>query len=624
MDFIIAQWSLRRAAISGALAVLLVVLAVFASLPLAVSSGVVRDRLERDISAWAGHTVSLGDAPSLDFWPTPTIKLDNVEIRPSTFAAGDPIMRADSIVANFNLFSAVLGAPSFSEFKLIRPTFNVELYPDATSNWSSATGELAQGVDAAVARDLAAQSGIAPPASAVIPASAALGAVTIEDGTVKWIRDPGAEAEKLTAINGTLAWTAPTAIARANITAIFRGEQVTLAGSTSAPLLMLGGRTAPMEIKISSAPLNLDFTGSANLGQDLFLSGALKLASVSVRRALEWSGADIKPGEALGALELSAKITAEQTKAKLDDLIIMIDKNRGIGVLDVALREDEPPLIAGTLAFNSLDIASFLQAFTPLPETGKDIASTIDTRFLRELGLDLRLSAQSASFGPVALSNLAAAARVEQGRANFDVGDATAYGGSLIGRIAISEKGIDGGVKVQLSARKTNFGELFDTIGLTGPLPRGVGSLDIEVTSPYPTWATALSDLTGKIDLAVGAGIVPGLNIEKFRELAKTERFFDLEQLGEGTGFSFKSARFEATIAEGEANLTTAELIGAQQMISLSGVIPYSRSSLAIAGVLGPRPPANGKTEEGANVPKPLRFFIGGSWPQPVISPVTP
>jgi hypothetical protein len=43
---------------------------------------VVRDRLERDIGAWAGHAVSLGDAPSLDFWPTPTITLDKVVIQP--------------------------------------------------------------------------------------------------------------------------------------------------------------------------------------------------------------------------------------------------------------------------------------------------------------------------------------------------------------------------------------------------------------------------------------------------------------------------------------------------------------------------------------------------------------
>jgi AsmA protein len=133
----------------------------------------------------------------------------------------------------------------------------------------------------------------------------------------------------------------------------------------------------------------------------------------------------------------------------------------------------------------------------------------------------------------VVLSNLAAAARVEQGRANFDVGDATAYGGSLIGRIALSEKGIDGGLDVQLSTRNTNFGQFFDAVNLSGPLPRGTGSLDIEFTSPYPTWATALTDLTGQIRLGVDAGFVPGLDVVKFRELAATERFFDLEQLGQ-------------------------------------------------------------------------------------------
>lgn len=620
----IAQWSLRRVAIISAVALIVVALAVLASLPLAVSSGVVRDRLERDIGAWAGHAVSLGDAPSLDFWPTPTIKLDNVVITPSTSPDGDPIMRADSIVANFNLFSAVRGAPSFSEFRLIRPTFNVELYPDGTSNWLSASGELAKGVAAAVTRFEAVQGGEPVPDSAIIPASAALGTVTIEDGTLKWTRDPGAEAKKLTAINGALAWTAPNTIARADIAAIFRGEQVKMTASTSTPLLLLGRRMAPVEVKVTSAPLNFDFKGTANLGSKAFFSGALQLKSPSVRRALEWSGTDIKPGEALGALELTAMMSAEQSKAKLDDLIIMIDKNRGIGVLDVELRDGAPPLIGGTLAFNTLDIGSFLQAFTPLPKAGTDIASTIDTRFLREIGLDLRLSAQSASFGRVALSNLAAAARVEQGRANFDVGDATAYGGSLIGRIALSEQGVDGGLKLQFSAQNTDFGKLFDAIGLTGPLPRGIGSLDIEVASPYPTWATALTDLTGRINLSVGQGVLPGLDLQQFRKLAETERFFDLGQISAGSNFAFQSARFDATIAGGEADLNVAELIGAQQMISLSGVIPYSRSSLAIAGILGPKRAADGSIAQNAAAPAALRFFLGGSWPQPVISPVKP
>jgi AsmA protein len=106
------------------------------------------------------------------------------------------------------------------------------------------------------------------------------------------------------------------------------------------------------------------------------------------------------------------------------------------------------------------------------------------------------------------------------------------------------------------------------------------------VTSPYPTWATALTDLTGQIDLAVDTGIVPGWTSRSSANWLATERFFDLEQLGEAHRFRLQAARFEAMIAAGEANLKTAELIGPQQTISLSGVIPYSRSSLAIAGVL--------------------------------------
>ncbi len=595
------------------------------TLPLAVSNDLVRDRLERDIGTWAGHPVSLGNAPSLSFWPLPTIKLDNVEIRPSRFADGDPIMRAESIIANFNLFSAVLGAPSFSEFKLVRPTFGLEIYPDGTSNWASRTGDLWNGIQAAVRIDegrlaTEAQTGPGDP-DVQISSSAALGTVTIEDGTVNWVRDPGASAEKFTAVNGTVSWTSPNAPAKINLLAIMRGEQVALTASADAPLLLLGSRDSPLKATVVSTPVNLDFDGIVNLSNEGYITGTLEVKSPSARRALEWSGADIKPGEALGALELSADVSSGYRQAKLDNLIIVIDQNRGIGVLDIELPVNAPPLVAGTLAFNSLDIASFLRAFTPLPKTGDDIASTIDTRFLREIGLDLRLSAQSARFGPIMMSNLAAAARVEEGRATFDVGDATAYGGSLTGRIAISEQGVDGGAKVRLSARDTNFSQLFDAFKISGPLPRGVGSLNLEVTSPYPAWATAMTDLTGKASLSLGAGAITGFDLSSFKSLAKEQRFFRLVDIRPNVPFKFQSATFEARIAAGQVELDRGEIIGQTEMISLSGIVPYSSGSLAIAGVIGPRPPVQAQAKPRV-ASAPLRFFIGGSWPNPVFSPV--
>lgn len=621
MAYLTRRWRLQRPVFLAGAALGAALVAGALLLPLAVSSDLVRDRLERDIGNWAGHPVSLGNAPSLSFWPLPTIKLDNVEIRPSIYPDGDPIMRADSIIANFNLFSAVLGAPSFSEYRLIRPTFALEVYPDGTSNWASREGALLKGIEAAVARDAARQAGDATPETPEIPESAALGTVTIVDGTVNWVRDPGAPAEKVTAVNGTISWTGPTSEAQANLTAIVRGEQVKLTAASDTPLLLLGQRTADIELAAVSAPLNLDFKGSVNLSPTGFVKGTLKLKSPSTRRTLEWSGTDIKPGEAIGALELTADVTAAERMAKLDNLIIVVDQNRGIGVLDVALPAGAPPAIAGTLAFNSLDIASFLQAFTPLPKSGDEIASKIDTRFLREIGLDLRLSAQSAKLGPLSLSNLAAAARISEGRATFDVGDATAYGGSLSGRIAISEAGIDGGAKLQVAARDTDLGKLFDAIGVTGPLPRGTGALDLELTTPYPTWATATSDLTGKFSLSVGKGTIPGFNLERFRTLANSQQFFLLSDTATGTPYTFQSARFEAAISGGQAVIRQAEVVGNRSMISLSGIVPYLRGGLAVAGTISPNPQANGAATAKPVAP-PLRFFAGGSWPQPVISPV--
>jgi AsmA protein len=109
-------------------------------------------------------------------------------------------------------------------------------------------------------------------------------------------------------------------------------------------------------------------------------------------------------------------------------------------------------------------------------------------------------------------------------------------------------------LEVQLSARKTNFGQLFDAVGLSGPLPRGHRIARHRVTSPYPTWATALTDLTGRSTLRWRPGSSPGLDVAKFRELAGRNGSSILASWAKAR-FAFESARFEAMIADGEADL---------------------------------------------------------------------
>lgn len=608
--------------LAGGLAALVLLLAALAvTVPLAVSTDLVRDRLERDISAWTGHTVELGSNPQITFLPVPQITLKNVSIRSRRLPQAERLAFADSVSADFSIISALRGNPDFSNFRFVRPIFVIERFAGNGLSWTSNAGRIAEAV--AVARQNAeavAEGGTAPRR---LPSNQ-LGEIEIVDGTVRWIDRQSGREEVVSAIHGRIDWgRIDTGVSMA-LEGILRGAAVRIEAASRQPLLIFAGETAPFTFRLSGSPLTLSFEGTANLSRALFFGGELSLTVPSTRQAMEWSGTRIIPGEALGALEVEATVTTQNDRASFDDLILEVDGNRGIGVLDLQMSETGVPVLAGTLAFSTLDIGSFLRAFTPLPRSSEEIATTIDTRFLRQLGLDLRLSAQTARLGPLTLGNLAAAARIDEERAVFEVGDASAYGGTLTAKLEIAERGLEGGGALTVSVREAEFGRVFDAFEMAGPLPRGVGSLDVALRSTQPLWATGPRDVQGNVALSLVDGAVPALDLEAFRALSAENRFFDLGRVG-GDSLTFSSARFEADVADGLAELHRGEIVSQRATIRLSGIVPYAKGSLAMAGTLGP-PPA----EEGAG-PAPrgpraedgvLSFFVGGSWPSPVISPI--
>lgn len=233
----------------------------------------------------------------------------------------------------------------------------------------------------------------------------------------------------------------------------------------------------------------------------------------------------------------------------------------------------------------------------------------------------MRLSAQSATLGPLVLTNVAAAARIDEGRAMFDIGDATAYDGSLLGRIVLAESGVEGGGEIQFSARDINLEQALSAMNIEGPFPQGTASLTIALATHYPTWATGLSDLDGKFELSIIDGVVPSFDTAQFLELALTERFFGLGGISAGS-FEFDSAEFEATFSNGLAEITKGEILAPDTRLVLSGILPYQRGGLALVGVLD-----QGFEDEDAAKESPpqssVQFFVGGSWPTPVISPIT-
>lgn len=592
------------------------------ALPFAISTDLVRDRLERDISEWTGHEVELLDNPEIDFWPVPRIELNRISVSSRRYPDAKPIVFADEMIVDFSILSALSGEPSFSNFVLVRPIFTVEQFSDGTTSWISETGRIAEGM--AISAKIAEASADDDKKPGPVPTHR-LGDVTVQNGTFSWVDQSADLEEKVTAINGTIGWPRLDGGLRAQIRGIFRGEAVALDINSADPLLLLARKSAQTSVSLTSSPLTLTFEGMANLSDNPFFAGDLTMASPSMRQTLQWAGTEIKPGEAIGGLSLDAKIQMQNGRAMLNDLILELEGNRGIGVLDVQNPEDGAPGISGTLAFNSLDVASFLRAFTPLPQSGEEIAETIDTSFLHQLTLDMRLSSQAATLGPLNLTNLAAAARIVEGRAVFDIGDAEAYGGRLSGRIVIAESGAQGGGEIKFSARDINLAAALGALEIGGPLPQGTATLNLALSSRYPTWATGLSDLNGKFEISIANGSIPSFDIDQFRELAASQRFFGLSGISEGS-FAFTSADFKASFAKGLAEIGTGKIVGENALIDITGIIPYQRGGLALVGLLSEIPPetTNDDTEsEQSELDKnAIQFFVGGSWPTPVISPI--
>lgn len=597
-----------RYVVRGTLLVLAVVFAARVGFPFLVQTDAVGGAIEESLEAWTGADLEIGQEPSFAFWPYPRVTLGNVRV-----LADDPdgtgaaeLARIETISATFDLIGAIRGEPAFSDFELVRPVIHVGWNEAGALNWRR-SGWLTQAIDAIAA---------APEGQAPELRHERIGSVSVEDGRILVHRD-GEEPYRISDINGTVNWPVIRRRLEASLSGVMNGELTQWNFACDQPLALFAGRNANVRTNLSADPTTMSFSGVANLSNNAFVSGDLVLSTPSLGHLLSWQGKEIPAVDNIGRLNVEAKVTTAGYAAKLENLKLGLENAQATGVLDVSMPPEGVPQVGGTLAFDHIDLRAFLTAFSPLPDGEDGEAAGIDTAFMHQFGLDLRLSAKTADFAPFSLSDLAAGIKIENGRASFDIGDSAFMDGRLNGRVALTEQGLQGGAQLRLSLGDVEIGALVDTLKLRGPLPVGRGSADFELSTDLPLWVTRASDLSGRFRLRMGPGRLTQFNRQAFEELAARNTFFNISQAANGA-FEFVRADIEAKLDRGLAELTKAVIEGNEKTLSLSGMIPYRTGSVALAGTLADR------AQQDATVVHPsVSFFVGGSWPEPVISPIS-
>jgi AsmA protein len=598
--------TVRKGLAALAALVVLALLAVFA-LPWVASTQIVRDRIAYELGLWSGYRVSLGAAPVLDVWPGFKATLDNVAFYDwSSDWADDwtnepagrdrpPVLEAERLEITLSPLAALRGNIVFSAMSVHRP-----LLPASPGG-----GRMVRAVEAA--RRVVADNPASPDAAAV--PDIAFGTVEFFDGR---IADAGGDV--VTSLRGRIAWPSLNRTARVTASGIWRGENVSVEVSAAAPLLLMAGGQSAVGASLKSTLVEASFEGAASFAGDGYFDGPAKLASPSIRRMLEWSRIRIAPGAAIGTMALSARLQGNARRLRLDQTAVTLGDNTGRGVLDLAF-SDPVPAISGTLAFDKLDLRSFLMAFAPSASGTGSLDDRIDTAFSEQLSVDLRLSAAAATLGAIPLADIAASTQIKGTLAAFDISDAAVFGGEVQAGLRIEGAGADKTVEMRLNATDIDALAFARAAGATRLMPQGRAAVSLMLRGAGSDWNTVLGHAEGTVSASLGQGALAGFDLARFRALWEAGGFFPLAEVAGGT-LPLRGADLRARIVNGVARIEKADfMLDQQAVLQLAGVVNYLGRALTLSGHFA-KPGPEGERDD---ISTP--FFVGGAWDAPFVSP---
>ncbi|WP_040673913.1 AsmA family protein [Rhizobium grahamii] len=586
---------------------LLVVLSIFVALrvaaPYLISTGLVRSGIEDALSKWAGYRAEIAGKPVIEFWPTPRIILSKISVRQKDDRA-KLLGTVESLSAEFSVIDAIRGRASFHEFHLLRPNLLLTRESSGVIDWTN-EGLLAKAI--ANAREEGGKEVLDK------KLDAAIGAITVEDGTVNVADVASGRTFRFEGVTADVSWRKLSSPITAVLIARTSGQDLKLDFSSRSPLLIFGGKSAEMTASLTSGLLTARFQGVANISHLFDLSGNMALSIPDMPALLTWVDRSLPGIATLRTFSLETDVASVPNGFRFDNVNMSMNGSNARGAMDVAFPPGKRAKLGGTLAFDQMNFRSLFDAFILRLAAG-EADGPPDGGLLQKLDLDLRLSAKQALVEPFTLSDVGASIIVSSNEAKFDIGDSQFEGGELSAHLEAMRGDFDGGGRLQLSIRGADFAGLIERLQLQGPLPLATGSLDMSVKTLMPLWKAGASDVTGRIAFRARSGSLPGFDAEAVREEAARADFFPLNSVSH-RAFAFDNFDITADLADGAATIHGARIEGPQQTLILSGVIPYRSNGLALSGTIEATDPT-----VSPSLP-PLPFFVGGAWPEPVISP---
>ncbi|MBB4002813.1 AsmA-like C-terminal region-containing protein [Aurantimonas endophytica] len=579
--------------LGAALGVLALVIAAIVVLPqLSLGSGEARRMLVAELERAAGGTVLIEGPVSYSLLPNTRISADRLRMD------GGGSLRVERVVADLDPVDALFGRASISRLVLIRPEFH------------SATSEATESAEAPAAASADGPRAVAGRLLARLPRART---VDIRQGVFRNSRQAG-----------------PSGFSNANIlinrsavgdgldatgSFVWNGDTTNLRIKVGSKKALLNGGSSSIDFEMSSPTLAANFDGHASLDENAGITGRVRLDSPSLSRSIEWFAEPGAPVPDVGAMSVEGDLVFAGVEANLQNASVRIAGSSGRGALEARFAEDAPT-VGGTLAFENLDLSPLVGAVAPLPDDPFDLARKIDVGFTREVGLDLRVSAERATLGNVAAEDVAAALLVADGKATIDIGDAMLLGGRGQANVVFEADQTPPQAIGHFALAGVDTTALFaaleiDLVGLSGR-----SDISADMTTPVTDWGSIMRNVQFDAKVRTQNGILTGFDPDVFRRPGA-------RALLEGTsGATVPFTRLEARLASFGPRVHLREFLLASGTgtVQAAGVVSALTHEMRIRGTFDTASPMTASVNGEFTTSKPVAFTMAGHWPNPDVT----
>ncbi len=344
-----------------------------------INRDALRDAVEAQIRTVTGLDLVVGGSIDVSVFPGSYVSFHDVGLKGG--ASGEPALRVDVLTANLRLLPLLMQRFEIADVMMLRPQIKVVRAADGESNWTPFLQTIARNMKPGADNQLS------------------FSEIRIQDGVLSYQDADHHAAEKLEAVDLSLAWPSISRSFAATGQFDWRGERVDGSISINDFVAALAGDRSGLKVRLSSAPLKVAFDGSVANRTSAMMEGTLTVDSSSLRSALQWIGQASPAAGGFGRFALKARANVVGASVALTNVNVELDGNVAEGVMTYSNNGRQS--LQATLAADALDFTSYISTFRLLASGARDWNRQLfDLNALSTTDLDMRLSAARLTVGP--------------------------------------------------------------------------------------------------------------------------------------------------------------------------------------------------------------------------------